>query len=58
MKTADAIRYFQTKSALARALGVSKQAVAQWGDTVPDGRAYQLQVITSGKLKVRERTAA
>lgn len=58
MKTADAIRHFGTQAALARALGVSKQAVAQWGEVVPDGRAYQLQVITGGKLKARERTAA
>jgi DNA-binding transcriptional regulator YdaS (Cro superfamily) len=58
MKTVDAIRYFGTQAALAKALGVSKQAVSQWGDTIPDGRAYQLQVITGGRLKVREKTAA
>lgn len=52
MKTEDAIKHFGTQSALAAALGISKQAVGQWGDTVPKGRAYQLQVITGGALSV------
>jgi transcriptional repressor of cell division inhibition gene dicB len=58
MKTEEAIRFFGTQAALARALGVSKQAVSRWGESVPDGRAYQLQVITNGKLKAEEKTAA
>jgi DNA-binding transcriptional regulator YdaS (Cro superfamily) len=58
MKTADAIKYFGTRTALAKALGISKQAVAQWGETVPEGRAYQLQVITGGQLSADQKTAA
>lgn len=58
MKTADAIRHFGTQSALAKALGISKQAIAQWGERVPEGRAYQLQVITGGQLSAKQKTDA
>jgi DNA-binding transcriptional regulator YdaS (Cro superfamily) len=58
MKTADAIKFFGTRTALAKALGITKQAVTQWGETVPEGRAYQLQVITGGQLSAEQKTAA
>lgn len=51
MKTKDAVKFFGSKAALARALGVERQAVTNWGDTVPEGRQYQIEVITRGKLK-------
>ncbi|WP_082151152.1 Cro/CI family transcriptional regulator [Chromobacterium sp. LK1] len=46
MRTAIVVSYFGpgrgTKSRIARSLGVSTAAVAKWGETVPDGSAYQL----------------
>ncbi len=51
MKTIDVIRYFGTKTLVAEALGTTKQAVGQWGDTVPELRQYQLEIITKGALK-------
>lgn len=36
--------------ALARALGITREATYLWGETVPLGRQYQLQVITAGRL--------
>lgn len=51
MKTEAVIEHFGTKAAVARALGVSMAAVSQWGEMVPVGRAYQIEVITGGKLK-------
>lgn len=51
MKKSDAIEHYGTAAALARALGINKSAVSFWGDTIPKGRAYQLEVLTGGKLK-------
>lgn len=51
MKTELAVDYFGTKAAIADALGIKKSAVSQWGDTIPKGRAYQIEVLTGGKLK-------
>ena len=53
MKTDDAVEYFSSKAALARALGIRKGAVSQWGYDVPQGRAYQIEVLTGGKLKAK-----
>lgn len=52
MKTVDAIKYFQTAAELARALGCTPQAIYQWGETVPPLRAYQIERLTKGRLKV------
>ncbi|MDX7786733.1 DNA-binding transcriptional regulator DicC [compost metagenome] len=51
MKKSDAIEHYGTATALARALGINKSAVSLWGDTIPKGRAYQIEVMTGGKLK-------
>lgn len=51
MRTKDAIEHFGTAAALARALGISRQSVHDWGDIVPEGRAYQIEVLTVGALK-------
>lgn len=54
MKKSDAIDYYGTAVALAKALGINKSAVSCWGDSIPQGRAYQLEVLTGGKLKVNQ----
>jgi DNA-binding transcriptional regulator YdaS (Cro superfamily) len=51
MKTKAAISYFGSKSQLAKSLGVTKGAVSQWPDDVPELRAYQIERLTNGKLK-------
>tara|TARA_R110002033_G_scaffold102085_2_gene150058 strand:- start:17 stop:202 length:186 start_codon:yes stop_codon:yes gene_type:complete len=51
MKTKDAILYFGSKSQLAKNLGLTKSAVSQWPDDVPELRAYQIERLTKGKLK-------
>lgn len=51
MKRKKAIDYFGSIPALARALGITYEAVRQWGDIVPELRQYQLEKITGGKLK-------
>jgi hypothetical protein len=52
MKTKDAINHFGSVTRLANKLGITRHAVYLWGDLVPEGRAYQLEVLTKGKLKV------
>jgi hypothetical protein len=52
MKTADAILHFGNQGLLAKALDVSQPAISKWGEDVPVLRAYQIQVLTRGELKV------
>ncbi|MNE88946.1 DNA-binding transcriptional regulator DicC [compost metagenome] len=51
MKKADAINYFSSAAELAKKLNISEAAISQWGETIPQGRAYQIEVLTGGKLK-------
>ena len=52
MLTATAIEHYGTQAALARALNVTRSAINQWGEIVPQGAAYKLQALTEGVLKV------
>lgn len=55
MKKKDAIDHFGSVAALAEALGITPEAIYQWGDDVPESREYQLHFITDGKLKAGPR---
>jgi hypothetical protein len=52
MRTIDAVQYFNGRRTLAERLGITTQAVAKWGEAVPEGTAYKLQVVTNGRLRV------
>jgi len=52
MKKAVVVAYFGNGARVAKALGIKRQAVDQWPDVVPEGRAYKIQVITRGALTV------
>lgn len=52
MKTQKAIDHFGGLRGLARALGVSTQAIYAWGEKPPKGRQYELQYVTDGMLKI------
>lgn len=56
MRKLDAVNHFGSQRALADALGISEQAVSMWDELIPEGRAYQLESITGGKLKADPRT--
>lgn len=45
MKKTEAIDIFGSEAKLAQALGLSRSAVNQWGDEVPQLRAYQIRDI-------------
>ncbi|MEQ7870717.1 Cro/CI family transcriptional regulator [Chromohalobacter salexigens] len=51
MKKADAINYYGSATALAKALSITLQAIGQWGDEVPLLRQYQLERMTDGALR-------
>lgn len=42
MKTADALEAFKTKVRIAKEIGITKQAVSQWSETVPEESALKL----------------
>lgn len=46
------IAHFGTASAVAEKLEISRQAVSSWGNIIPEGMAYKIQVITAGVLSV------
>ena len=52
MRKDEAVRHFGTAAALAEALGIAPSSVSEWGEFVPRGRAYELQVLTGGVLRV------
>ena len=47
MQTSEAINKFGNVANLAVALNISVQAVYQWGDKVPELRAYQIAELIS-----------
>lgn len=57
MTKSQAIKHFGSITALAKALGVTYEAVRQWAD-VPELRQYQIERITKGALKARKADAA
>jgi DNA-binding transcriptional regulator YdaS (Cro superfamily) len=51
MFTRNVVEFFGSKTAIARALGISQVAVTRWGDVVPERRAARLERLTGGVLK-------
>lgn len=53
MKTSDALKEFGGSAReLAAALGITREAVYQWGETVPPLRAYQIRELLAERVKV------
>ncbi len=54
MTPIQVVNHFGGKEKTARALNVSRQVVYLWlkKKKIPEPRAYQIQVISEGKLKV------
>ncbi|QMV50931.1 Cro/CI family transcriptional regulator [Ewingella americana] len=52
MKKDDVISYFGGVSKTAKALGLSHASVSGWTEIIPKGRAFEIQVITKGAMKV------
>lgn len=54
MKYDAALKYYKTNAAMARAAGVSKQAITRWKDSgvVPETSAWRLNAHSRGRLKM------
>lgn len=49
------LKFFKTGVATAKAVGVTKSAVSQWPDIIPEKMAYRAQEASKGRLKVDPR---
>ena len=47
----EVVYYFGSVQKLATALDTTRQAIYLWSGIIPEGRAYQIEVITEGELK-------
>jgi hypothetical protein len=54
VKKKDVIAHFGSVGAVADALKIKGAAVSQWGEDVPVRRAYELEKLTDGALKVAQ----
>lgn len=50
MQKSQAIEHFGGVAKLAAILGVSRQAIHAWGDTVPELWRYKIHYLSEGKL--------
>ena len=50
MKVAEAKQYFGNGSRLAKALNIKPEAVCQWGEYVPELRAWEIKYMTKNKV--------
>lgn len=53
MTPQDAKNYFGSQTAIAKALGAAQSSVCEWFEAgkIPEGRQYQIELATKGKLK-------
>ena len=54
IRTEDAIKHFKGVATLATALAITRAAVYQWGEFVPDSRVYQIHVLSGQALPLPE----
>jgi hypothetical protein len=52
VKKQAVINFFGSASKAAEALDITRQAVGEWGEILPELMAYKVQVVTKGKLQV------
>ncbi|ABX47947.1 Cro/Cl family transcriptional regulator [Shewanella sp. NKUCC05_KAH] len=48
----DAVKFYGSQTKLAQVLNIKPSAISQWGEDVPELRAYQIERLTDGALKV------
>ncbi|MDM5057627.1 Cro/CI family transcriptional regulator [Aeromonas rivipollensis] len=51
MKKNDVLEYFGGVSKAANALGITRSAVSQWDEIIPESSAYKIESLTGGQLK-------
>ncbi|MEH6784737.1 MULTISPECIES: Cro/CI family transcriptional regulator [Alcanivorax] len=59
MKKSEVVEFFGGIQQTADALGIRYQSVREWPeDRVPEGRQFQIQVISKGRLKAAKQHSA
>lgn len=58
MNIREVAAFFGSKTKLAEALGIRPSAVTMWGETIPESRQYQIQVLSKGKFKAAKKVQA
>jgi transcriptional repressor of cell division inhibition gene dicB len=48
----DVLSHFGSVKATCKAIGITRSAVSQWKEIIPQGCAYKVQFITGGRLQV------
>lgn len=51
MNKSSVVDFFGTQREVAKAIGVSDQAVSAWPELIPKGAALELEKLTDGALK-------
>lgn len=54
MQKQEVLDYFGGPLATAKALRITSQAVSKWGERIPQLRAYEIERLTQGQLKVSD----
>lgn len=52
MTTFEAMRFFGGATKLAKALGITRDAVYKWGEYPPNDTQYKIMVLSGGRLAV------
>ena len=58
MRKTDVIQHFGSAAKVAAALDISRAAVSQWPEDVPESSAYKIESVTGGALRVAPDDAA
>ncbi|WP_412469413.1 Cro/CI family transcriptional regulator [Pseudomonas aeruginosa] len=58
MTKTQVISHFRGVSKVAKALGITYEAVRQWPEEIPKLRQYEIERITKGALKVPKKPKA
>ena len=51
MRTDDVVKFFGSKANAARALNLTRGAITNWGEIVPETSVWRVEKATKGKLR-------
>ena len=58
MRKSEAIKLFGSQAKLAKALGISRASVSEWGPEIPELRAFQIQELLAKRKGRKGRDAS
>lgn len=54
MKKKDVLDFFGGNSRTAEIIGVSPSVISRWGEDVPDGKSFQIYLLSDGRVPCKE----